>query len=65
MFRSTSDRAIFSICCARDSLTSVGNATGTFTVWRIMAQRRMVAKPKAIKAELQRRKRHRISEVGA
>jgi len=25
----------------------------------------MVAKPKAIKAELQRRKRHRISEVGA
>jgi RNA-directed DNA polymerase len=30
--------------------------TGTFTVWRITAQKRMVAKLKAIKAELQRRK---------
>lgn len=40
-------------------------ATGTFTVWRITAQKRMVAKLKAIKAELQRRKHHRTSEVGA
>ena len=40
-------------------------STGTFTVWRITAQKRMVAKLKAIKAELQRRKHHRTSEVGA
>jgi RNA-directed DNA polymerase len=39
--------------------------TGTFTVWRITAKKRMVAKLKAIKAELQRRKHHRTSEVGA
>jgi RNA-directed DNA polymerase len=39
--------------------------TGTFTVWRITAQKRMVAKLKAIRAELQRRKHHRTSEVGA
>jgi RNA-directed DNA polymerase len=39
--------------------------TGTFTVWRITAQKRMVAKLKAIKAELQSRKHHRTSEVGA
>ena len=39
--------------------------TGTFTVWRITAQKRMVAKLTAIKAELQRRKHHRTSEVGA
>jgi RNA-directed DNA polymerase len=39
--------------------------TGTFTVWRITAQKRMVAKLKVIKAELQRRKHHRTSEVGA
>src|SRR5436305_3922890 len=39
--------------------------TGTFTVWRITAQKRMVAKLKAIKADLQRRKHHRTSEVGA
>jgi group II intron reverse transcriptase/maturase len=39
--------------------------TGTFTVWRITAKNRMVAKLKAIKAELQRRKHHRTSEVGA
>ena len=39
--------------------------TGTFTVWRVTAQKRMVAKLKAIKAELQRRKHHRTSEVGA
>jgi RNA-directed DNA polymerase len=39
--------------------------TGTFTVWRITAKKRMAAKLKAIKAELQRRKHHRTSEVGA
>ncbi len=36
----------------------------TFTVWRITAKLRMVAKLKAIKAELQRRKHDRISQVG-
>src|SRR5271170_2446770 len=39
--------------------------SGTFTVWRITAKKRMVAKLKAIKAELQRRKHHRTTEVGA
>lgn len=39
--------------------------TGTFTVKRITAKKRMVAKLKAIKAELQRRQHHRSSEVGA
>jgi group II intron reverse transcriptase/maturase len=39
--------------------------TGTFTVWRITAKQRMVAKLKAIKAELQRRKHDRTSQVGA
>jgi hypothetical protein len=39
--------------------------SGTFTVWRITAKRRMVAKLKAIKAELQRRRHHRVAEVGA
>jgi len=38
---------------------------GTFTVRRITAKKRMVAKLKAIKAELQRRKHDRSSEVGA
>jgi RNA-directed DNA polymerase len=38
---------------------------GTFTVWRITAKKRMVAKLKVIKAELQCRKHHRTSEVGA
>ena len=38
---------------------------GAFTVWRITAKKRMVAKLKAIKAELQRRKHHRTTEVGA
>src|ERR1700745_2600713 len=38
---------------------------GTFTVWRITAKKRMAGKLKAIKAELQRRKHHRTSEVGA
>ena len=35
--------------------------TKTFTVWRITAKKRMVAKLKAIKAELQRRKHDRTS----
>jgi RNA-directed DNA polymerase len=39
--------------------------SGTFTVWRITAKKRMVAKLKAIKAELQRRMHHRMAEVGA
>src|SRR5450631_3257097 len=36
----------------------------TFTVWRITAKLRMVAMLKAIKAELQRRKHDRTSQVG-
>src|ERR1700736_5087737 len=39
-------------------------SSGAFTVWRITATKRMVAKLKAMKAELQRRKHHRTSEVG-
>jgi RNA-directed DNA polymerase len=39
-------------------------SSGAFTVWRITATKRMAAKLKAIKAELQRRKHHRTSEVG-
>jgi len=39
--------------------------TETFTVWRITTKKRMVAKLKAIKAELQRRKHDRTSQVGA
>ena len=39
--------------------------TETFTVWRITAKRRMAAKLKAIKVELQRRKHDRTSQVGA
>ena len=39
--------------------------TGAFIVWRITAKKRMVAKLKAIKVELQRRKHHRTTEVGA
>lgn len=38
--------------------------TETFTVWRITAKMRMVAKLKAIKAELQRRKHDRTSQTG-
>jgi RNA-directed DNA polymerase len=38
--------------------------TDTFTVWRITAKQRMVAKLKAIKVELLRRKHDRISQVG-
>ena len=39
--------------------------TDTFTVWRITAKKRMVAKLKAIKLELRRRMHARPSEVGA
>jgi len=39
--------------------------TDTFTVWRITAKKRMVAKLKAIKVELRRRMHARTSEVGA
>jgi len=44
-----------------------GNLTssGAFNVWRITAKKRMVAKLNVIKAELQYRKHHRTSEVGA
>ncbi|HUD14510.1 MAG TPA: group II intron reverse transcriptase/maturase, partial [Terracidiphilus sp.] len=38
--------------------------TETYTVWRITAKQRMVAKLKAIKTELQRRKHDRTSQVG-
>jgi len=41
------------------------NRDGAFIVWRITAKKRMVAKLKVIKAELQRRKHHRTTEVGA
>ena len=41
------------------------NSSGAFIVWRVTAKKRMVAKLKAMKAELQRRKHHRTSEVGA
>jgi nucleoid DNA-binding protein len=39
--------------------------SGTFTVWRITAKKRMVAKLKAIKVELQRRMHDRMADVGA
>ena len=39
--------------------------TGIFTVGRITAKKRMVAKLKAIKVELQRRMHDRMPEVGA
>ena len=38
--------------------------TETFTVWRITAKKRMVAKLKIVKAELRRRKHDRTSQVG-
>jgi RNA-directed DNA polymerase len=38
---------------------------GAFIVWRITAKKWMVAKLKAIKAELQRRKHDRTAAVGA
>src|SRR5579864_3470592 len=39
--------------------------TGVFTVWRITAKKRMVAKLKALKVELQRRKHEPTRETGA
>jgi group II intron reverse transcriptase/maturase len=44
-----------------------GNLTssGAFNVWRITAKKRMVAKLHVIKAELEYRKHHRTSDVGA
>jgi hypothetical protein len=39
--------------------------TKTFTVWRITAKKRLVAKLKAIKVELQRRIHDRVADVGA
>jgi RNA-directed DNA polymerase len=39
--------------------------SGTFTVWRITAKKRMVSKLKAIKVELQRRMHDRNADVGA
>jgi group II intron reverse transcriptase/maturase len=39
--------------------------SGTFTVWRITAKKRMGAKLKDIKVELQRRQHDRTAEVGA
>src|ERR1039457_2362429 len=39
--------------------------SGTFTVWRITAKKRMVAKLHAIKAELRRRMHDRMTDVGA
>jgi RNA-directed DNA polymerase len=41
------------------------HSSGAFIVWRITAKKRMAAKLNAIKAELQRRKHHRTTEVGA
>src|SRR5271169_2067427 len=41
------------------------NRKRAFIVWRITAKKRMVAKLKAIKAELQHRKHQRTTEVGA
>jgi len=38
---------------------------GTFNIWRMTAKKRMVAKLKAIKAELRRRKHDRTTAVGA
>jgi len=40
-------------------------SSGSFNVWRVTAKKRMVAKISVIKAELQHRKHHRTSEVGA
>src|SRR5258707_3528624 len=39
--------------------------SGTFTAWRITAKKRMVAKLKAFKVELQRRMHDRMANVGA
>jgi RNA-directed DNA polymerase len=45
--------------------TGQRNSNGAFIVWRSTAKKRMAVKLKAIKAELQRRKRHRTTEVDA
>jgi len=50
---------------ARDRKARGEGKPETFTVWRITAKKRMVAKLKAIKAELQRRMHDRTAEVGA
>ena len=47
------------------SLLWAAHQDGAFIVWRITAKKRMVAKLKAIKAELQRRKHDRTATVGA
>jgi len=48
------------------SLTSVGSISDkAFIVWRTTAKKLMVANLKAINAELQRRKHHRTTAVGA
>jgi RNA-directed DNA polymerase len=39
-------------------------SSGAFNVWRMTAKKRMVVKLQSIKAELQRRRHHRTSEVG-
>jgi RNA-directed DNA polymerase len=49
----------------QERFTGQRHKSGTFTVWRITAKKRMVAKLKAIKAELQRRMHDRMAEVGA
>ena len=54
------------ICFPRTPFGSVyDTSSGAFNVWRITAKKRMVAKLNVIKAELQHRKHHRTSEVGA
>jgi hypothetical protein len=54
-------------CCPLGRLKPGGqrHKSGTFTVGRITAKKRMVAKLKAIKVELRRRKHDRMAEVGA
>jgi RNA-directed DNA polymerase len=40
-------------------------SSGAFNVWRMTAKKRMAGKLQSIKAELQHRRHHRTSEVGA
>jgi hypothetical protein len=49
---------------ARERIRRGEGKPETFTVWRITAKKRMVAKLNIIKAELQRRKHDRTSQVG-
>src|SRR5215469_8977934 len=49
----------------RKKVATGDDKSGTFTVRRITAKKRMVAKLKAIKVELQRRMHDRMPEVGA